>query len=78
MQVVSLWFVRKSVRLLPTHDTTEYHTVPTSSDRMLEKSLITKSDVIIYDLEDSVPPSTKDKDAARARLADFLGVCSAL
>ena len=52
-----------------------YLYVPSSSDRMLEKSLSTKSDVIIYDLEDSVPPSTKDKDAARKRLKDFLGVC---
>ncbi|KAF7965642.1 hypothetical protein HWV62_42428 [Athelia sp. TMB] len=40
---------------------------------MLEKSLSTKSDVIIYDLEDSVPPSTNDKDAARKRLKNFLG-----
>lgn len=49
--------------------------MPASSDRMLEKSLLTKSDVIIYDLEDSVPPSTKDKDAARNRLKDFIAVC---
>ncbi|KZP31433.1 citrate lyase beta subunit [Athelia psychrophila] len=49
-----------------------YLYVPASSDRMLEKSLLTKSDVIIYDLEDSVPPSTKDKDAARNRLKDFI------
>jgi hypothetical protein len=49
--------------------------VPTSSDRMLEKSLTTGSDVIIYDLEDSVPPCVKDKETARQRLKDFLGVC---
>ncbi|KAJ7212309.1 citrate lyase beta subunit [Mycena pura] len=46
--------------------------VPSSSDRMLEKSLITNSDIIIYDLEDSVPPAEADKLAARARLAAFL------
>ncbi|KAH9854738.1 citrate lyase beta subunit [Lenzites betulinus] len=39
---------------------------------MLEKSLTTSSDVIIYDLEDSVPPSPADKSGARARLAHFL------
>lgn len=42
---------------------------------MLEKSLSTPSDVIIYDLEDSVPPSPADKNSARARLAHFLSVC---
>jgi len=50
-----------------------YLYVPTSSDRMLEKSLTTNSDVIIYDLEDSVPPGSNDKDRARQRLKDFLG-----
>lgn len=48
--------------------------VPTSSDRMLQKSLQTKSDVVIYDLEDSVPPARADKDNARQRLVDFLSV----
>ncbi|KAF7797029.1 hypothetical protein EIP86_008221 [Pleurotus ostreatoroseus] len=43
-------------------------------DRMLAKSLSTPSDVIIYDLEDSVPPSVRDKDSARSRLGDFLRV----
>ena len=44
---------------------------------MLRKSLETPSDVIIFDLEDSVPPARADKDAARRRLLDFLsvGVC---
>ncbi|KAF7299116.1 HpcH-HpaI domain-containing protein [Mycena indigotica] len=46
--------------------------VPTSSDRMLEKSLTTSSDVIVYDLEDSVPPAAADKLAARNRLSSFL------
>jgi citrate lyase beta subunit len=46
--------------------------VPASSDKMLRKSLETPSDVIIYDLEDSVPPTRADKDAARDRLLDFL------
>lgn len=48
--------------------------VPASSDRMLEKSLTNHSDMIIYDLEDSVPPSQQDKDTARSRLVDFLKV----
>jgi len=48
-----------------------YLYVPTSSDRMLKKSLTTNSDVIIYDLEDSVPPSPEDKDGARERLRQF-------
>lgn len=49
-----------------------YLYVPSSSDRMLDKSLSTPSDVIIYDLEDSVPPSPHDKDSARQRLSTFL------
>ncbi|KAH9950562.1 citrate lyase beta subunit [Amylocystis lapponica] len=49
-----------------------YLYVPTSSDRMLEKSLSTNSDVIIYDLEDSVPPSAADKTSARVRLQKFM------
>ncbi|KAJ7696006.1 citrate lyase beta subunit [Mycena rosella] len=51
-----------------------YLYVPCSSDRMLEKSLTTNSDMVIYDLEDSVPPSVADKVAARARLSAFLAV----
>ncbi|KAJ6584766.1 Pyruvate/Phosphoenolpyruvate kinase-like domain-containing protein [Mycena capillaripes] len=50
-----------------------YLYVPSSSDRMLEKSLSTPSDIIIYDLEDSVPPSAADKTSSRARLSAFLG-----
>jgi hypothetical protein len=50
--------------------------VPTSSHRMLEKSLTTNSDIVIYDLEDSVPPKEMDKDSARKRLNDFLSVCT--
>jgi citrate lyase subunit beta-like protein len=42
---------------------------------MLQKSLTTTSDIIIYDLEDSVPPGTTDKDSARERLKEFLTVC---
>lgn len=49
-----------------------YLYVPSSSDRMLDKSLSTPSDIIIYDLEDSVPPSPHDKDSARQRLSTFL------
>jgi len=44
---------------------------------MLEKSLTTESDVIIYDLEDSVPPGVKDKESARQRLTGFLSSQSA-
>ncbi|RDB17841.1 Citrate lyase subunit beta-like protein, mitochondrial [Hypsizygus marmoreus] len=50
-----------------------YLYVPTSSDRMLGKSLSSPSDVIIYDLEDGVPPLPADKSNARERLKDFLG-----
>ncbi|EIW59205.1 citrate lyase beta subunit [Trametes versicolor FP-101664 SS1] len=49
-----------------------YLYVPATSERMLEKSLTTTSDVIIYDLEDSVPPSAADKTGARKRLSTFL------
>lgn len=49
-----------------------YLYVPASSDRMLEKSLSSTSDVIIYDLEDSVAPSQQDKTKARNRLTEFL------
>ncbi|KAJ7043912.1 Pyruvate/Phosphoenolpyruvate kinase-like domain-containing protein [Mycena alexandri] len=49
-----------------------YLYVPSSSDRMLEKSLSTNSDMIVLDLEDSVPPSAADKIASRTRLSDFL------
>ncbi|KAE9405715.1 citrate lyase beta subunit [Gymnopus androsaceus JB14] len=49
-----------------------YLYVPSSSDRLLEKSLTVKSDVIIYDLEDSVSPATADKESARNRLHKFL------
>ena len=41
---------------------------------MLEKSITTGSDVIIYDLEDSVSPVCLDKANARHRLKKFLGV----
>lgn len=49
--------------------------MPASSERMLQKSLVTKSDTIIYDLEDSVAPSEADKSSARERLVNFLTVC---
>jgi len=39
---------------------------------MLQKSLVTRSDVIIYDLEDSVAPSEGGKNDARERLMEFL------
>ncbi|KAJ7645543.1 Pyruvate/Phosphoenolpyruvate kinase-like domain-containing protein [Mycena polygramma] len=69
-----------SVRRLNTSSSTptallkrSYLYVPSSSDRMLEKSLSTASDMVIYDLEDSVPPSEADKTSSRARLSAFLG-----
>jgi citrate lyase subunit beta-like protein len=40
---------------------------------MLNKSLETDADTIIYDLEDSVAPDSKNE--ARARLITFLQVC---
>ncbi|KAF8967068.1 Pyruvate/Phosphoenolpyruvate kinase-like domain-containing protein [Flammula alnicola] len=49
-----------------------YLYVPASSDRMLEKSITSGSDVIIYDLEDSVSPAPEDKSSARLRLRTFL------
>ncbi|KAF8133992.1 citrate lyase beta subunit [Boletus edulis] len=51
-----------------------YLYVPASSDRMLEKSLTLGAppDVVIYDLEDSAPPTLHDKKAARQRLSQFL------
>ncbi|KAJ3862349.1 citrate lyase beta subunit [Lentinula novae-zelandiae] len=52
-----------------------YLYVPSSSDKLLEKSLTVKSDIIIYDLEDSVSPSPADKEDARDRLRTFLKVC---
>ncbi|KZT40638.1 beta subunit of citrate lyase [Sistotremastrum suecicum HHB10207 ss-3] len=47
-----------------------YLYVPASSDRMLNKSLQTDADTIIYDLEDSVAPASKS--TARSGLVDFL------
>ncbi|THV00864.1 beta subunit of citrate lyase [Dendrothele bispora CBS 962.96] len=49
-----------------------YLYVPCSSDKLLEKSLSVNSDIIIYDLEDSVSPVPKDKEDARNRLQTFL------
>lgn len=51
-----------------------YLYVPAASDRMLAKSLSfgIPPDVVIYDLEDSVPPSAQDKINARQRLCHFL------
>jgi len=39
---------------------------------MLEKSMTIGSDVIIYDLEDSISPVPEDKTSARRRLSKFL------
>ncbi|KAK1236258.1 hypothetical protein PQX77_000492 [Marasmius sp. AFHP31] len=41
---------------------------------MLEKSRAVNSDIIIYDLEDSVSPAAQDKASARDRLKAFLNV----
>jgi citrate lyase subunit beta-like protein len=50
--------------------------VPCSSDRKLQKSLESNSDILIYDLEDSVSPNTADKSNARSRLHDFITAVS--
>lgn len=63
-----------STNLKPANLRRSYLYVPASSDRMLEKSITTGSDVIIYDLEDSVSPVPLDKANARGRLKKFLGV----
>ncbi|CEL57393.1 citrate lyase subunit beta-like protein [Rhizoctonia solani AG-1 IB] len=44
--------------------------VPSSNDRMLQKSLSSPSDALIYDLEDSVAPNEKER--ARTALLGFL------
>ncbi|XP_006462649.1 hypothetical protein AGABI2DRAFT_193761 [Agaricus bisporus var. bisporus H97] len=49
-----------------------YLYVPSSSDRMLEKTKASPSDVFVYDLEDSVSPVPADKANARERLREFL------
>ena len=48
--------------------------VPSSSDKMLAKSKEVGSDMVIYDLEDSVSPVPADKERARVRLQSFLEV----
>ncbi|KAF8644514.1 hypothetical protein AX16_008391 [Volvariella volvacea WC 439] len=75
--------IGRSLRCLSTTTTPpqlrrSYLYVPASSERMLQKSLSTPSDVIIYDLEDSVPPSATDKSSARMRLKEFLNQESVL
>jgi len=51
-----------------------YLYVPSSSDKMLEKTKTSDSDVFVYDLEDSVAPNINDKVTARERLKAFLAV----
>ena len=51
-----------------------YLYVPSSSDKMLEKTKTSDSDIFVYDLEDSVAPNTNDKVTARERLKAFLTV----
>lgn len=73
--VLSLWCCASVYRtffswLTVTNDSA----VPASSDRTLNKSLVTESDVIVYDLEDSVPPTRQDKEGARDRLITFIAV----
>ena len=63
-----------STNLKPANLRRSYLYVPASSDRMLEKSITTGSDVIIYDLEDSVSPVHSGKANARGRLNKFLAV----
>jgi len=63
----------RTISTKPANLRRSYLYVPASSDRMLEKSITTGSDVIIYDLEDSVSPVPLDKANARSRLKKFLG-----
>ena len=63
-----------STNLQRTNLRRSYLYVPASSDRMLEKSITSGSDVIIYDLEDSVSPLNSGKANARRRLKKFLVV----
>lgn len=51
-----------------------YLYVPSSSDKMLEKTKTSDSDVFVYDLEDSIAPNVNDKVTARERLKAFLAV----
>ncbi|KAJ7644283.1 citrate lyase beta subunit [Roridomyces roridus] len=73
-----LWLpkLRWSARALSTSASVSlrrsYLYVPSSLDKMLNKSLVSNSDMLIYDLEDSVPPAPTDKAAARSRLSAFL------
>lgn len=69
-------FTMRTISTKPTNLRRSYLYVPTSSDRMLEKSIASGSDVIIYDLEDSVSPAPLDKANARNRLKKFLAVRS--
>lgn len=46
--------------------------MPSSNAKMLNKSLQSQADTVIFDLEDSVAPD--QKVAARAQLVDFLQV----
>ncbi|KAF8513747.1 Pyruvate/Phosphoenolpyruvate kinase-like domain-containing protein [Gautieria morchelliformis] len=48
-----------------------YLYVPSSSTRMLEKSVASNADTLIYDLEDSVAPA--QKESSRTSLVRFLG-----
>ncbi|KIY44774.1 beta subunit of citrate lyase [Fistulina hepatica ATCC 64428] len=46
--------------------------IPCSSDKLISKALTSPSDMVIFDLEDSVAPSVASKRDARTRLRDFL------
>lgn len=66
-----------STMKVPTPSSTlrrSYLYVPSSSDKMLEKTKTSDSDIFVYDLEDSVAPNTNDKVTARERLKAFLTV----
>ncbi|KAH6912778.1 Pyruvate/Phosphoenolpyruvate kinase-like domain-containing protein [Coprinopsis sp. MPI-PUGE-AT-0042] len=64
--------VAKPISALGNHLKRSYIYVPCGNDRMLAKSLDIGSDVVIYDLEDSVSPSPEDKLNARNKLKAFL------
>lgn len=61
--------------IVPAHRWRSLHFVPGASDRMLEKASTLGADALILDLEDAVPP--EGKEAARGRVAEWLGATSA-
>ncbi|PQE27130.1 aldolase citrate lyase family protein [Rutstroemia sp. NJR-2017a WRK4] len=61
----------KLTLLNPNRASPDYHVVPSSSPKFLEKSRGLKVDTVAYDLEDSV--TLGNKEMARKNIVDFLG-----